>query len=197
MTTPTTSTLPAGRILLRNVRLSFPALFEPEAFKAGDEPKYKATFLVDKNSPQVAEVNRIIADTLRASPKVGPKKADAVLKQISGNPNKCCWQDGDNADYDGYAGMMSMSAKAKVSARPTVLDGNKSPLTARDGKPYAGCYVNASIELYVYDSSGVGITAQLRGVQFLRDGDAFAAGRPADSDEFEDVVEGTDADDIA
>jgi hypothetical protein len=33
-------------------------------------------------------------------------------------------------------------------------------------------------------------------VQFVRDGDAFSAGRPADADEF-DVVEGADANDFA
>ena len=195
--TATKTAAPTGRIMLRNVRLSFPALFEPEAFKPGDEPKYKATFLVDKDSPQIAEVNAAILAVLRESPKVGPKKADTVLKQISGNPNKFCWQTGDNTDYDGYAGMMSLAAKAKEAARPTVIDANKAPLTARDGKPYAGCYVNASVELYVYDNLGIGITAQLRGVQFLRDGDAFAAGRPADGDEFEEVAAGADADDIA
>ena len=192
-----TTNTPTGRIMLLNVRLSFPALFEAEAFKPGDEPKYKATFLVDKKSPQIAEVNAAILAVLRESPKVGPKKADAMLKQISGNPNKFCWQDGDNAAYDGYAGMMSLSAKSKESARPTVLNSDKTPLTARDGKPYAGCYVNASVDIYVYESSGIGITAQLRGVQFVRDGDAFAAGRPADSDEFESVAEGADAGDIA
>ena len=191
------TTTNTGRIMLRNVRLSFPALFEPEAFKPGDEPKYKATFLVDKTSPQIAEINAAILAVLRESPKVGPKKAEAVLKQISGNPNKFCLQDGDNSEYDGYAGMLSVAAKAKENNRPTVLDGNKSPLTSRDGRPYAGCYVNASIEFYVYDSSGIGVTAQLRGVQYLRDGDAFASGRPADSDEFEAVADGADADDIA
>jgi hypothetical protein len=34
-------------------------------------------------------------------------------------------------------------------------------------------------------------------VQFLRDGDAFAAGRPADSDEFDEVTEGADAAEFA
>ena len=193
----TTTNTPTGRIMLFNVRLSFPALFEAEAFKPGDEPKYKATLLVDKKSPQIAEVNAAILAILRESPKVGPKKADAVLKQISGNPNKFCWRDGDSAAYDGYAGMMALSAKSKGGVRPTVLNSDKTPLTARDGKPYAGCYVNASVDIYVYESSGIGITAQLRGVQFVRDGDAFAAGRPADSDEFESVAEGADAGDIA
>ena len=183
--------------MLTNVRLSFPALFEPEEFKPGDEPKYKATFLIEAGSPLAKKVDAAIMEVLVAHPKVGPKKAAQVLKSISGNPNKFCWQSGDDKAYDGYDGMMALSAKAKVSARPTVIDGNRAPLTAKDGKPYAGCYVNASVAMFVYDSSGVGVSAQLRGVQFLRDGEAFSAGRPADSDEFEAVNEGSDAGEFA
>ena len=188
---------PTGRVMLKNVRLSFPALFTPVAFNPGDEEKYKATFLVQQGSPQAAEIDAAILAALVAHPKVGPKKAAQVLKAVQGNRNKFCWQDGDGSDYDGYAGMMALSAKAKVSARPTIIDGNRQPLTEKDGKPYAGCYVNASVDIYAYDSSGIGVTASLRGVQFLRDGDAFAAGRPADSDEFEEVAEGADAAEFA
>ena len=79
-----------------------------------------------------------------------------------------------------------------------MIDTNKSALTDRDGKIYAGCYVNVSLDFWAQDNAyGKRVNAQLRGVQFLRDGDAFSAGRPADSDEFEEVTEGADADDIA
>ena len=37
-------------IKLANVRLSFPGLFKAEPFQPGDEPKFKATFLVPKGS---------------------------------------------------------------------------------------------------------------------------------------------------
>lgn len=197
MTTATTTTTPAvaGRLMLKSVRLSFPALFEPEAFKPGDEPKYKATFLVEQGSEQAKQVDAAILAVLREKfPKAG--EAEKKVAAIRNNPNKFCWQSGDGK-YDGYDGMMALSAKAKVGALPTVLDGNKAPLTARDGKPYAGCYVNAAISFFMYDNLGIGVSAQLRGVQFFKDGDAFAAGRPADSDEFEDVAEGADASDFA
>ena len=36
----------------KNVRLSFPDLFEPRAFKPGMEARYKATFLIEKGSDQ-------------------------------------------------------------------------------------------------------------------------------------------------
>ena len=192
----TTIAQPIGQIMLTGVRLSFPALFEPEEFKPGDEPKYKATFLIQKGSPQVERVEAAILAVLREKfPKAG--EAEKKIAAIRNNPNKFNWQDGDSKEYDGYAGMMALSAKSKVGQRPTVIDGNKTPLTAKDGKPYAGCYVNASVAFFTYDSSGLGVSASIRGVQFLRDGDAFAAGRPADSDEFEEVTEGADAAEFA
>lgn len=175
---------PIGRIMLKDVRLSFPALFKPEAYQPGDAEKYKATLLVPKDSKQAKEIDAKILAVLKD--KFGTK-ADSVLKTIRGNANKFAWQDGDNKEYDGYAGMMALSAKS--DARPTVLDQDKSPLTAADGKPYAGCYVNASIDLFAYTTGGNGLSASLRGVQFVRDGDSFSGARPADSDEFE-AVEG-------
>jgi hypothetical protein len=125
-------------------------------------------------------------------------KAAAVYTSLE-KTDKLALHDGDTkAQYDGVAGNFFVSAAAQESARPTVIDGNKAPLTAKDGKPYAGCYVNASIDLWAQDNKyGKRINAQLRGVQFAADGDAFSAGRPADSDEFEEVTEGADAADFA
>jgi len=188
----TTKPTPVGRAMLTNVRLSFPGLFNAEAFKPGDDPKFKATFLVPKNDQQIAVIE---AKILAALKEKYPTKADQILKQIRGNPNKFCFQDGDTKSYDGYEGMMALSAKS--TARPTVINADRSPLVESDGKPYAGCYVNASIDFFAYDSSGIGVSASLRGVQFVRDGDSFAGGRPADADEFDEVTEGADADEFA
>lgn len=188
----TTQAQPVGRIMLKSVRLSFPALFNAEAFKPGDEAKFKATFLVEKGSAQHKEVEAKILAVLKDK---HPQKAEAILKQIRNNPNKFCYADGDTKDYDGYAGMMALAAKSKT--RPTVIDASRAPLAEVDGKPYPGCYVNASVDIFCYDSQGVGVSASLRGVQFVADGDSFSGSRPADSDEFEEVTQGASAEDFA
>jgi hypothetical protein len=175
---------------LQNVRLSFPALFRAEAFKQGDEPKFKATFLIPKNSPLHAEVEKAILETVRT--KYGAK-AEKIIQQIRNNPNKFCYQDGDTKSYDGYEGMMALSAKNGV--RPLVIDRDKTPLTEADGRPYAGCYVNATVEFFTYDNSGIGVSASVTGVQFVRDGEAFSGGRAASMDDF-DAEDGADADDM-
>lgn len=180
-----------SKITLKNVRLSFPGLFKAEAFKPGDDPKFKATFLIPKDSALHKEVDAAILEVLKA--KVGAK-AEAILKQIRNNPNKFCFQDGDTKSYDGYEGMMALSAKN--GTRPLVIDRDKTPLTESDGRPYAGCYVNGIAELFVYDNSGYGVSASLSGVQFVKDGDAFSGGRAASEDEFDELEEGADADDL-
>lgn len=192
MTEKTAAPQPIGRIQLKNVRLSFPALWTPEAYQPGDEPKFKATFLVPKDDPQVALIEAKILAVLKEK---YPQKAESIIKTTRNNPNKFCWQDGDTKTYDGYEGMMALSAKA--TTRPTVVGPDKAPLAASDGKPYAGCYVNASVDLFTYDNKGVGVSASLRGVQFLRDGDAFTGGGAADPDEFEEVTDGASAGDFS
>lgn len=193
--TMTTTTQPAGRLMLKNVRLAFPNLFEPSTVAGEGEPRYSAAFILPADHPQIKEINAKIKAVATEKWK---DKADAQIKALE-KTGKIALHDGDEKpQYDGFPGNLFISASAKVSARPTVIDQNKAPLSERDGKPYAGCYVNVSLDFWAQDNAyGKRINAQLRGVQFLRDGDAFSAGRPADSDEFEEVTEGADADDIA
>lgn len=179
------------KVKLNNVRLSFPALFKAEAFKPGDDPRYKATFLIPEGSALAKEVEKA---AIAALEEKFPKKGATIYKQIFGNNNnKCNISDGNLAEYDGYAGMIAVSAKSKT--RPLVIDADKTPLAEEDGKPYAGCYVNAIIEFFGYDNSGKGVSATLKGVQFVRDGDAFSGSAPASEDDFDDLSNGADDND--
>ena len=180
------------KLKLSNVRLAFPALFEAKTVNGEGEPAFSAVFLLDPADPQIKAINAAI--DIVAKDKFGAK-ADTILKAMRA-ADKTCLHDGDSkADYAGFPGNMFISARSK--SRPLVISADKSPLTAADGKPYAGCYVNASIELWAQDNSfGKRVNAQLRGVQFLKDGDAFAGGGAASEDEFDDVAEGATADDL-
>lgn len=185
---------PAGRMLLKNVRLAFPKLWTPEAIDGG-KPNFGAALILPPDHPQLAEVK---AKMQAVAKEKWQAKAVEVYKGIE-KSDKLALHDGDTkSQYDGFPGNFFISTNAQESAPPTVIDQLRQPLGERSGKPYAGCYVNVSIDFWAQDNNfGKRINAQLRGVQFLRDGDAFAAGRPADSDEFEEVTEGADADDFA
>ena len=190
---------PTGRIMLNDVRLSFaPGLFEPSVPKGsqpGTKPKYNCGIILSPDHPQLEAVRAKMKAVARE--KWGAKweaTYTALEKQ-----DKLALHDGDlKPNYDGYPGNFFLSPNSEESAPPTVIDRDRTKLTARSGRPYAGCYVNASIEIWAQDNTfGKRINAQLRGVQFLRDGDAFSSARPADVDEFGDVSDGSEADDIA
>lgn len=193
-------------VQLKDVRLSFPDLFEAKQFEGQGPFSYRAAFLqsedqkvylqqADKSwkpTTMAKVIEAVAADAWKT-------KAGTILKTLEGNPQKCCWYDGNQKSYDGYEDNFVLSAsRGQDKGRPLVMDRDKTPLTERDGKPYAGCYVNATVEIWAQDNKfGKGIRATLRGVQFLRDGDAFSAGTPVNEDEFDEIEAPETEDDIA
>lgn len=174
------------RIMLNNVRLAFPDLFVPRAGgrDGSGKKKFGASFILPKNHPQVAEINAAIDAVAKEK---WAEKAPVILKALRAQ-DKVCLHDGDlKAQYGGFEGNFYVSARSDI--RPTVFGQDKLPLSEDSGKPYAGCYVNVSLEIWPQEHKEFGkrVNAQLRGVQFLRDGDSFSAGSAASDDEFADV----------
>jgi hypothetical protein len=173
------------KVKVENVRLAFPNLFEAKSVNGEGDPAYSANFLF----PQTHPAHKAVMDGIDAAgaEKFGAKWG-TIRKELIAK-DKLCLHDGiTKADYNGYAGNWFVSARNK--ARPTVVDRDRTPLTISDGRPYAGCYVNAIIEIWAQDNAfGKRVNASLRGVQFLTDGDAFAGSAPASEDEFDAVNE--------
>jgi len=154
-----------SNIVLRNVRLSFPQIWKPKASQAGGTPKFSASLLLDKtaNAKDIA----LVRETL---------KAVGLSKWPAGIPKGCtaCLKEGGTKDYDGYD-ESNMFVSASSDKRPVVVDTDPTvALVEEDGKPYAGCIINASIRLWAQDNQyGKKINAQLTGIQFVEDGEAF------------------------
>ena len=165
------------QILLKNVRLSFPALFKKYEFQ-GVEQKYSATFLLPKSDVETkTKIDNLIKNLLTEN-------------KVKIGADKICIVDGDDKEYDGYAG--NWSIKASNSKRPTVINRDKSPISEEDGVVYAGCYVNAIIEFWVQNNSfGKRVNANLLGVQFLKDGESFGSGDINVSDSFDVIADDT------
>lgn len=184
----------ASRVMLLGARLAFPVLDEPEQYQGQGKPRYSAVLLIEPESDNYKKA--MAAMRAAAVDKWGEAKADAAVKGLMAT-GKTALYDGDTkADkYDGFEGMFAISAHSQAGAPPRLLDGQKNELPRNTGMIYPGCYVNASVEFWPQDKPGYGkrINAQLRGVQFAKDGDSFSASRPASSDEF-GVVEGAAAD---
>jgi len=193
-------------VQLKGARLSFPDLYTPTQVNGQGPFSYRCAFLIEesatvyekqpdgswKATTMAKVIDAVIAEKWK-------NKATAIFNSIKGNPQQCCWYDGNIKSYDGYEDMFVLgSTRSQDKGRPIVLNSDKTPLTEKDGKPYAGCYVNATVEIWPQDNKhGKGLRSTLRGVQFVKDGDAFSAGTPVDEDEFEEIDAPETADDLS
>lgn len=183
-------------VKLQNVRLSFPQLFEAKAVNGEGEPKFGAAFVIVPGSPTA----EILAQTmLQVAKEKWGAKGEGTLADLKAK-GKVCYQERPKTNasgevYDGFEGMHHVNASTPT--RPAVIDRDTTPLMAADGRPYAGCYVDASIDIWAQDNSwGKRVNAKLRWVQFRGDGEAFAGGAPVSQDEFENIAEGAAAGDL-
>jgi len=188
-------------IKLRDCRLSFPRLFVPKSFQPGQPERYEASFLIDPTSKQGAKEIALICEQAESVLKQAfdgkvPKKIKLGFGYADGDPVTVGGVkfNSDVKEYDGYEGMFYIASNNRT--RPAVVDRDRSPLVESDGKPYAGCYVNATITLWPQNNQfGQRVNANLRGVQFSRDGEAFGV-KPVDADEEFDDIEDADDDDF-
>lgn len=185
-----------GEVLtLKNVRLAFPNVFSPRAMKddkTGETRKrYDATFIFSPEHEAFQASQQAIIKV--AKQKWGDDKGLAYAKALL-QRDQTCLHDGalKALKYEGFAGNWYISASNRT--RPVVVHCVKDPatgkakvLTEADGVIYAGCYVNAIIEVYPFEGregKKDGIYATLLGIQFAADGEAFG-GRTASPDDFE------------
>lgn len=179
------------KIKLTNVRIAFCQNLFTAGTMAGaadSKPAFSSTFLIPKDDPQLAKIKEAIK--LVAKEK-WQDKADTMLKSLSAE-GKLCLKDGETkSQYQGFEGCMFIPTRSYVA--PKVFDKDKSELSEKSGKVYAGCYVNASVDIWAQQNAyGKRVNATLKGVQFVKDGDAFAASAPASEADFDDLSEGVD-----
>ena len=175
------------KVKLANVRTAFLNAFEAKSVQGEGDPRYSAAFIID---PKSANVKAIEAAIQAVATEKWKDKAPAILKKLT-EEGKLAFKKKPRTNeagepYAGFEGMYSLNASNK--SRPLVIDRDKSPLTAADGKPYSGCFVNANVEFWAQDNQyGKRINCTLRGLQFHTDGDSFGGGAPASTDEFDDL----------
>lgn len=166
------------KVMLKNVRLSFPSLFKTETYQGEDTGNYGASFLLPKSDTETkTKIDDILAEILKK----------IKVKNIAQIPiDKMCVKDGDTLDtekYPEYAGHWVI--RAKNSVRPKTLNRDKSIIAEDDNILYSGCFVNASIEFWGYSKRSRGISANLRGVQFFKDGERLSGNPVASDDKFD------------
>ena len=172
---------------LKRARLAFPSIWRPTAVKGSDsgDKAFSCTLIIPRNHPQIAEIKKAM---LAVAVEKWGAKANAIYKAAEA-ANKLALHDGDTKpEYEGFEGNLFISCRSKV--KPSTYNRDRSEVIEADGIIYAGCWVNASIEWWAQDNEfGKRVNAQIRGLQFVEDDDAFAGGaRAAAADEFDDEI---------
>jgi hypothetical protein len=168
------------------VRLLHMDLWEAKDYKG--KKRFGATALVHKSHPMVKAMDDTLMEVAKA--EFGSKAA-AKLAEIRGNNQKCAVRDGAAKGHPDH--WMVATYRQESQGRPKVVDGRKRDLMPADGKPYRGCDINISFDFYIAEG---GIHAGLEAVQYVRDNDAFSGAGPATADDFDEIAEGADADDL-
>ena len=161
-------------VIIKNARLSYPHLFTAQEPMPGSPPtakaKYNARFLL-------TEEDRVAVDAAIQEVLVD-KYPKGVPKAFSGE--RLCLR----LDPEGNQWYINASNIQK----PKVVDRRKQELTADSGIPYAGCYVNALIRLWVQDNDyGKRVNANLEMVQFLAHGEPLGRKTKSVDEVFEDL----------
>lgn len=176
------------KFTFNDARLAFPDIFEPNK-----DGKFAAAFIFTTDHPMLGSLQAVIQEVGKA--KWGAKWPQ-INKELKAGDNLLVHDGDSKASYVGYEGNLFFNANNTV--RPTVVDRDRTPLVAADGKPYSGCHVNVIIDVWAQDNQyGKKVNAQLQGIQFLKDGEAFSGGGvAADSNDFDEIAEGSDAGDL-
>lgn len=176
-------------IVIRNVMLSYPHLFEPYV-KAGDDPKrarYGATFVLDKeeHKEEIAALQAILVE----------RQKEWFKKKIK--PDNLCLRDGDMSGKPEYEGKMILAASDKKIAPNLLSRDGRRQVKESDDMLYPGAIVNGRISLWKQDNEhGQKINANLIGVQFMKHNERIGGvSRPKADETFENEGDDDTSDD--
>lgn len=164
-------------VLLRNCRLSYNALFEAQDFQGNGDFAYSAKLIIPKDSEAAKSISKALLDTANAEFN---GKGKETIEKVKHDSAQFCLQSYDEENY-----VLATKRKQKAG-RPTVINGDRTPLTQDDGKPYAGCFVNAIVRPWAMAGKGRSwIRCGLEGIQFVKDGEPFS--KRVSPDDFDDL----------
>lgn len=170
---------PSQRFKLNHVRIAFPSLKTPQAPEGSTKVTYNFTVLMEERG----EAHKIVHEALKkmkADPEVlkyaKVKNGDQLEISITPGNDKT---DENGKVFDGFENTVTFTPKANPDYPPILLDEHKSQVQREDAddKFYAGCYVNAVISAFPYNTAGrKGITFGIDAVQFAANGERLAGG---------------------
>ena len=184
-----------GRYLLKNVRLSFPYLFEPdeqEDDNGNKKKSYRVTLLLPKatHKPVAQKLSRLISEMCEE--EYGNPKLAADRKFL---------RDGDESDVEDHHGCWTVTVRE--TRKPILVDRDRQPTEEDDELLYSGAWANVVIRPWAQNGKsmkkknkyGKRINAGFDIVQFVDHDDNLAGNARPDVDEVLDELDDDFADD--
>ncbi len=184
------------RLKIAGCRLgAFPSLFVPSKMEgSAGNPRYTAAFHIAADDAGLEELKTLISELSRSEVR---KPAD-----IEGGSNCPLSNGNNNINRDGqiYRGsentfILKAARQEKQNAPAVVKKIKGAVLPATENEVYAGCYVNAIVDIYVLKANpgkqiAGRVCATIVSVMFAKDGERFGGGgsvaADSDFDDFED-----------
>jgi hypothetical protein len=178
-------------VTLKGVRLAFADIWAPKPPGTARASQVRLRLIVDpKNNKDDGEADP------RHPQEGGQGEVEGQGRRrpgvIEGDNQKYCWFEEDklNAEgdvVDGFEGMFYLSCPVAGPAHPDRPRPHRA-VQARTAAPTPAAIVVSKVDIWAQDNAhGKGMRAQIQGLQFMRDGDAFGGGTRSKVDDFEDL----------
>jgi hypothetical protein len=185
------------RVMLKNIRLSFPTLRTKEASTKGGKEKFSTSFLLDPNTVEgktaIATCEKAIAAA--ESEHYGPEKIGFIGRVVE-DPKRLALLKGERCKnkegevYKGYEGMIAL--KTAADRRPLLLAKNRTEIDIEDIETdlYGGVYCDAEVAFYCIsheDKGGNGLFCSVEAIRSRETGESFGGGLRASASSFDDL----------
>ncbi len=187
-----------AKIALENVRIAFVNnLWTPGNIPSvpNSPPAYSCRLIIEPGSKNDTNIKAAIKQAAQERFKA---QADMILEDIKFNKMQFCYIPGDRyrrkedgSAYDGFVGMMSLTAKRRPQdGPPMIINRDNTPVTQESGVIYSGCYVDALVEPFAYQGKpNSGVSCGLLTVRFRAQGPSFGGASVPTSDGLPPVEE--------
>ena len=169
------------------LRVSYPQVFVPKTFAAGDVPRYSIVLMIDKtNKEQMEFMKQLHQDASKALVEKWPDESTRPRIPLTGHDNSL-FKDGDaacnkqgiplrekNEEYIGH-----YIIRAGTTTKPMLVNKGRQEILDTN-EIYGGCYCKVNVNIYTFERpENKGVTCGLNGLQKMDDGESFGGGRPS------------------
>lgn len=185
-----TTTKPAAkdplRVVLGTCRVSYVHIKEPTAFEDDGDKKYDITFLIPKDSDDVAKVEAAIKaayDSNKESMFKGvPLTSPKMWNPLRDGDDYADEKEAEGQNADAYRGCYFLKASSK--SQPKVFYSDKQEMIDLD-ELYSGCYCRGAIKCNPFNNKAKGFSFYVNSVMKMDDGEPLG-GFAASADDYDD-----------